>query len=151
MPCPLLPPPKGQAFHVGSGPHCLRIPRTLFSSCLLSTTTSTSLLQNNGRLLALHLLSSIALFFWSSSQTNFLESVYTSCLYFLTFHSLSNPFQPGFHFPNSTEAAFVKSLAPSLLPSLLNTLLSSPSSASQKHSAQLAAAPFWNALLSRPP
>lgn len=123
-------------------------PRTLFPSYLLSTTIDLSLLQNYGNgekttLLASLLPSSIALFFCSSSQTNFLESVYTSCLYFLTFRLLSNPFQPGFHSPNSTEMAFVKSLAPSLLPSPLNTFLSSPPSTSQKHSTQLAVAPFW--------
>ena len=68
----------------------------------------------------------IALFFCSSSQTNFLQSVYTRCLYFSTFPSLSNPFQPGVRSPRSTKMAFVKSRALSLLPSLPNTFLSSP-------------------------
>lgn len=94
-------------------------------------------------LLASHHPSSIALFFCFPSWRNFLESIYTSCLYFLTFCSLSSLFQPGFHPPHSTETAFVKSLARSPLPSLLNTFLSSPPSTSQKHSTQLAAAPFW--------
>lgn len=56
-------------------------------------------------LLASHLPSSIALlffFFGSSSQPNFLESVYTSCFHFLTCRSLSSPFQPGFHSASST-------------------------------------------------
>ena len=71
------------------------------------------------------------LFFCLSSWTDCLESVYTSCLYFLTFYSLSNPLQPGVcHLPRSTEVAFVKSLAVSMLPSLLHTFLSSPPSTS---------------------
>lgn len=52
---------------------------------------------------ASHLPSSIAPFFCFPSWRNFLESVCTSCLYFLTFCSLSSPFQPGFHPPTQLK------------------------------------------------
>lgn len=120
-PRPLLPPSCGRG--VGSPAHRrpglplgLRPPPLLPSQGLYSLAVfflppSTSPLSKimavvtETTLLAAHLPSSIALlffFFGSSSQPNFLESVYTSCFHFLTCRSLSSPFQPGFHSASST-------------------------------------------------
>lgn len=93
-------------------------------------------------LLASYLPSSIALFFCFPSWRNFLESVYTSCLYFLTFCSLQ-PIPTWLPFPPLNLNGFCQITSTPLLPSLLTTFLSSPPSTSEKHSTQLAAAPFW--------
>lgn len=118
-PRPLLPPSCGRG--VGSpkagppawaqAPAPLAFPRTLFSSCLLPTTVDFPSLQNYGSGdrndppgLAPPFIHCPTFFFFfgSSSQPNFLESVYTSCFHFLTCRSLSSPFRPGFHSANST-------------------------------------------------
>lgn len=115
-PRPLLPPscgrgiesPKARPSAWAQAPTPLAFPRTLFSSCLLPTTINFSALQNYGsgdRNYPLGLTPPSIyrpIFFGSSSQLNFLESVYTSCFHFFTFCLLCSPFQPGVHSANST-------------------------------------------------
>lgn len=142
-----------QAFHLGSGPPVFPSQDlTLYLSTLPPSATpsfKTMAAVTKTTLLASHLpyrLPYFSLPLYKPASWKVSTPAVSPSLPFIGSPTPSNlaSFSP-------TQPTFVKSLAPSPVPSLLNTFLSSPSSASQEHSTQLAAAPFWNALLSRPP